>query len=411
MDRILNIGLRGLTLVSKFILIFFLARFIEPAELGLYGLLTVTIGYALYLLGFDFYTFTTREILKRSRDQWGGLLKDQIALSLLLYAVFIPLLLLTFAFGLLPWSVAVWFFVLLVLEHINQELSRLLIAISEQLTASVVLLFRSGLWGIVITVWMFLDPDVRTLHHVLAAWTVGGVLALILGVTKLSTLNISGWHKRVDWQWIRKGLRIALPLLVGTLALRGIFTLDRYWFESLNGLDVLGAYVLYMGMTNALMSFLDAGVFAFKYPGLISAFHAKDDARFRHGMKTMFLQTVVLSVMFAVGAIFVVEPLLTWLDRPIYSQHLYLFYWLLVVMLLYAVGMVPHFGLYAQGSDQPLIRSHVVGVIVFVLVTLAFARLVPQLAVVIGLCASFGTILIWKAIAFQRSTPKQYRLI
>ena len=52
--RLFNMALRGLTLASKFLLIFFLARFLEPAELGLYGLVVATIGYALYLLGLDF---------------------------------------------------------------------------------------------------------------------------------------------------------------------------------------------------------------------------------------------------------------------------------------------------------------------------------------------------------------------
>ena len=85
--RLINVALRGTTLASKFLLIFFLAKFLEPKQLGLYGLLTVTIGYALYLLGFDFYTFTTREIIKLKRHEWGGLLKDQGALSLVLYVL------------------------------------------------------------------------------------------------------------------------------------------------------------------------------------------------------------------------------------------------------------------------------------------------------------------------------------
>jgi hypothetical protein len=52
--RLINISLRGMTLVSKFLLIFFLAGFLEPKELGLYGLLAATIGYSMYLLGFEF---------------------------------------------------------------------------------------------------------------------------------------------------------------------------------------------------------------------------------------------------------------------------------------------------------------------------------------------------------------------
>lgn len=71
-SQLTNIAIRGSTLASKFLLIFFLARFLEPSELGVYGLFAATIGYSLYLLGFDFYTYTTRELLKCDRSQWGG---------------------------------------------------------------------------------------------------------------------------------------------------------------------------------------------------------------------------------------------------------------------------------------------------------------------------------------------------
>jgi len=105
----------------------------------MYGLLTITISYALYFLGFDFYIFTTREVLKAELETQGRLLKSQVGLSLLLYAVFLPLSMSLFVFGLLPWWLAPWFLGLLILEHINQELNRLLVAINRQLIASWVL--------------------------------------------------------------------------------------------------------------------------------------------------------------------------------------------------------------------------------------------------------------------------------
>lgn len=411
LTRLTNIALRGMTLASKFLLIFFLARFLEPAELGLYGLLTATIGYALYLLGFDFYTFTTREILKRERSEWGGLIKDQGALSLLLYAIFLPLLSLIFIKGLLPWHVAGWFFALLVLEHLTQELGRLLIAISEQLLASIVLFLRSGIWAVAVTALMFVEPASRSLYFVLGAWTVGGVAALLLGVFRLKQLGISGWHKKVDWRWIGKGLKVAIPFLIATLAIRGVFTLDRYWFEALVGLDVLGAYVLFMGISNALMSFLDAGVFAFIYPGLISAHHKQDAAAFRQGVRKLLIQTLVLTVIFAAISLVLIGPLLAWLDKPLYIAHKGLFQWILLATLLYVLGMVPHFALYAQGQDRPIIHSHIASLIVFIPATWLFSTHWPYLAVPLGLCTAFTLILLWKSWAYFALTPAHYRLL
>ena len=190
--RTFNILLRAATLASRFLLIFFLARFLDPAQLGLYGLLTATIGYSLYLLGFDFYTFTTREIIKREPKEWGGLLKDQGALSLVLYAVFIPLLSLIFIQQLLPWQLAGWFFALLVLEHLNQELGRLLVAISQQTQASLVLFLRQGTWAIAVVALMAVVPETRSLDYVFGAWSVAGLVTVSVGVYRLSQLHIAG---------------------------------------------------------------------------------------------------------------------------------------------------------------------------------------------------------------------------
>lgn len=405
-----NIAIRGLTLVSKFLLIFFLARFLEPAELGVYGLLAATVGYSMYLLGFDFYTYSTRELLKRERQEWGALLKSQGALTLILYAIFLPLLSLVFINDLLPMSVIGWFFVLLILEHLNQELGRLLVAVSEQLCASLVLFLRSGVWAVLVTGLMFYNPDMRNLDVVFAAWTLGGVGALLLGTLRVRSMGLSGWRQKVDWAWIIKGLKVALALLVATLAIRGVFTLDRYWFQELTGLKVLGAYVLFMGVSMALMSFLDAGIFAFIYPGLISSYQQADAVSFRRGMHKLLLQTVCVSGAFTVIALMAIGPLLVWLDKPLYSEQQGLFIWILLATVLYAVGMIPHYGLYAQGRDRPIIYSHIASLIIFILATWIFAQYWPHLAVPLGLCVSFLCVLCWKSWSFRSLTPAPYRL-
>lgn len=407
-NRLFNLVLRGMTLASKFLLIFFLARFLEPADLGVYGLIVATIGYVMFLLGFDFYAFTSREILKRDLSEWGGLLKDQASVSFVCYVIFLPLLSIVFFQGLLPWRFAGWFFALLVLEHLTQELGRLLITISEQLLASLVLFLRSGVWAVLITVLMFFEPGLRSLDLVFGAWCAGAFLGLCLGVFRLMQLNIGGWRKKIDWRWIAKGLKVAIPLLVASLALRGVFTLDRYWFEVLVGLNVLGAYVLFIGIGNALLSFLDAGVFAFAYPALIRAHNRQEVASFRQSMRKLFIHTLVISFTFSVVALLLVGPLLVWIDKSLYIEHQNLFPWLLLAMVLYAVSMIPHYGLYAQGYDRQILISHIASLQIFILATWALSIAYAHLAVPFGLCISFLFMLCWKSWCFYRLTPAPY---
>lgn len=396
----LNFGLRGATLTSKFILVFFLALFLEPGELGLYGLLTVTISYSIYVIGFDFYTYSTRELLAQPRERWSPMLRDQGVYFMLAYLLVLPLLVVIFLQGWLPWHLAGWFFALLVIEHLAQELNRLLVVMSEQLLASVVLFLRSGLWGLVLLPLMWAMPELRQLETVLLAWLAASSLAVLLGVVRLLRLDRTSLSRPIDWRWMGRGLKIALPLLIGTLALRGVFTFDRYWVEHVAGLEVLGAYTLYMGTASAIVAFLDAGVFVFLYPRLIEAWQQRDRSEFQRTLRQLALQTVVLTVLLAAGAAIVLPMLLSVFGRSFYLEHLFIFYWLLGAIMLYVLGMVPHYGLYAAGRDRPIIGSHVAGLLIFLITAYALASMAGSLAVPWALCITFATIFGWKLGSF-----------
>jgi O-antigen/teichoic acid export membrane protein len=406
---LLNLALRASTLLAKFLLVFILARFLPPAEVGLYGLLAATVTYALYAVGLDFHAFTMREILKGTFDNVGVFLKSHAALCGLLYAALLPVGFCIFVGGLLPWSLAPWFFCLLVLEHLNQEMSRLMIAIGSPMWGSVLLFFRSGLWPVAVAVLMFADPQYRTLLFVFQAWALGALTGLLVGGWKLSKARLGGWSMRVDWQWIYRGVKVAVPLICATLALRGLSTFDRYWYQGLADAESLGAYVLFAGISASLLSFLDAGVFAFIYPALIKAYQAGDSAAYTAGLRRLGVQTLALSLGFACCALIIVHPLLLWLGKPIYLAHLSLFFWLLGASVLSALAMVPHYALYAQGRDRPIIQSHLLGLFVFFIVTALLASVVDGFAVPVGLCAAFAFILCWKALSFYRLTPARFR--
>lgn len=409
--KIFNLGLRGVSLGGKFLLIFLLARFLMPEELGLYGLLAVAISYSLYLLGFDYYTYSTRELVSRGEQGWGQVLKSQSALFCTLYAVVLPILSLAFYFGVLPIRLIGWFFVLVIIEHMNQELFRLFVAISQPLKASIVLCFRSGLWAIAIVLIMIFMPSARTLDAVLIAWLIGGVIALGLSLRWLYAMRIQGWQSEVDWMWIRNGLRVAGPLLIATLALRGLSTFDRYWFEYILGLENLGAYVLFTGVCSALIAFLDAGVFSFIYPLLIKAWHQNDHISFSTLMRKMLWQTVLLVLFFSILCELSIAYLVSWLDKPIYLQSMDLFPWILAGNVFFALGLIPHYGLYAQRQDRPIIVSHIAALGIFVASTIALSEIQPRLAVPISTAIAFLSILCWKTWCYCQVTPAQFRSI
>lgn len=407
--QILNLGLRSLTLLSKFLFVFFLGRYLEPDELGLYGLVAATITYAMSLIGLDFYIFTTREILKHDKTKWGGLLKDQSAILLILYLIFFPLLSLLFFKEFLPWSVFVWFYLLLFLEHVNQEFTRFYVTISDQLVSSALLFFRGGLWSIIAIVFMIKDESLRNLEFTFFSWTIGGLLALSLSIVRLMQLNICGWEKKIDWNWIITGLKISIPFLIATIALRGVFTFDRYLIEAFSGLELVGAYVIFIGLCNSLISFLDAGVISFMYPDLISNWQKKAPKEFSRSVIKLFVQTFLMTFAFSIISLIVLKPLLNWINNPFYLEKMNLFFWILLGMAMNALSMAPHYVLYAQGKDRPIITSHILSLLIFSSSTWLFSYHSKELSVPLGLCCTFFIVFLLKMWAFFRMTPIEYR--
>lgn len=401
--RLLNMVLRAATLGARFLFVFFLARYMDAQAVGYYGLFTATVGYFLYLVGLDFYTYSTREIIKAPDMVRGQMLKGQVSLSALLYLVILPLAAWVVPQAKLPAELLVWFFPILVLEHLNQEICRLLTALSEQVTASLILFLRQGSWALAIVALMALDAELRQLRVVMACWAVAGLAAAWLGIRKLRQLHMGGWQLPVDWAWVRKGVTVSLAFLVATLALRGVQTVDRYWLQSLANIETVGAYVLFLNIASTLMVFLDAGIFAFAYPELIALCHKKQYQLVNRKALRLLAYVVISATAFSIVSWLLLPYLLQWINKPIYGQSLWLYPWLLLAMVINALSMVPHFALYAKGHDKAIIGSHIGAMLVFAIGVWQISQHRPLLAVPAGLVIFFAFILLSKTIAYVAS--------
>lgn len=410
--RLLNIGLRSATLGARFLFIFLLAKYLDPASVGYYGLFTATVGYALYFVGLDFYTYVTREIIKTPNEQRGRLLKDQAALSGILYLILLPIAIIFLHQAGWPGHLAWWFFPILLLEHFNQEMSRLFVALSEQITASLTLFVRQGSWAIAIVALMAWHSNARHLDAVMALWACSGVAAAAMSIWKIKKMQMGGWRVPTDWRWIKKGIAISAAFLIATLALRGFQTIDRYWLEALGGIEIVGAYVLFLGVAGSMMVFLDAGVFAYAYPALIKHCYHQEYEAARTKVRQMLIQTLALSAAFGIVSWLLLPYLLVWINKPAYTNALGLYPWLLIATVINAVSMAPHYALYARGCDKPIIYSHLAALPVFVLATWFFGKTQAVMAVPIGLNIAFAVILVWKYVAYwqinkSESVPQQ----
>jgi O-antigen/teichoic acid export membrane protein len=403
-----NVVLRGLTLGGRFLFTFMLAKSISAESLGLYGLFAASIGYFLYFVGLDFYTFTTREATRRTRDDWGWMLKSHAALCCILYIIILPLIVGFFLIGALPSWMFLWFAAILILEHANQEFSRFFVAISEQLTSSYVFFIRQASWAIVAAVIMALFPAARTLSLVFALWTLSGLVAVLISAQRLRKIAIRGWARPVNWSWVQTGVKVCIPFLLATLALRGAQTVDKYWLQYLVDRRTVGLYVLCTGIANTLLSFLDAGVFSFAYPVLLRCAHNGEWKEFESQLRKMLAATVIICAVFSLISLAILPYLFHWIGNEFYVENRAMYVWVLAATVINALGLVPHYALYSCGEDRPIITSHVVSLVVFVTVTwLASMIVVSATAVLFGITVVFSVILVWKSCSLYQANCRR----
>ncbi len=405
--RVLNIGLRFATLGTRFVFVFFLARYMSADSVGYYGIFTASIGYAIYFVGAELHVYVARQILSVPAEGRGPMLKGHAALSGMLYLVWVPIIVILLNSANWPEHLVWWFLPILFLDHVNQELFRLMVIMRSQLTASFLLFVRQGSWAIGMVLLMIFSQSSRSLDIIMLTWLVAGIAALALGLHKLRQLEISGWRRPVDWAWLRRGLLIAAPFLVATLAQRGILTFDRYWLQDLGGIDIVGSYVLFFGVASSLTVFLDAGVFSYTYPELIKHHINNERAIARAKVRAMLLQTLAISAGFSLVSWGLMPYILLWVGNPVHESYLGMFPWVMFAIALYGISQVPHWGLYAIGKDKVIVLSHVAALMAFVVVTWLSSDAFGPYAVLIGVNTAFGTILAGKAVAYLHFTrPK-----
>ncbi|MEQ8384495.1 MAG: polysaccharide biosynthesis C-terminal domain-containing protein [Coleofasciculus sp. A1-SPW-01] len=369
-------AIRGLTLLSKFILILYLARSFTTYELGLYGLTTATIGFFLYLVGIDFYSFNTREILAHNPSDWTVLIRDQFVFHTIAYFLVSPLVISVFLLGFLPWQYFFWFYLLLILEHLCQESHRILVVLSKPLVAVVAHFFRGGLWTYIFILLITNIPAQGNLRTLFFLWSLGNITSLIFTLYHWQSLNWTKAFKTpIDWIWIKTGIRVSLPLLVGTLALRGIMTIDRYALQHYWGEEYVGIYTFYASIAFVLQIFIDTGITMILYPKVVAAYQQKRWQDYKQ-LKKKFTKAVLgASLLLSLSAALLIYPVISLTQKAVYATYLPVYWILLLSVMVTVLTGIPHYSLYARRLDWAIISSNLTGLVVSLLANII---LVPK---------------------------------
>lgn len=354
--------LRAGTLLSKFAVMYFLARLLPVEAFTLFGLFSVAITYFLYLVGLDFYTYATRDLAEH-RDRAQTIIRSQILFYLFAYAAAVPVALLFFRSNLLPSSLMLLFFLILLVEHLSQEGFRLFVAIGLLLQANWFQFLRMGVWPIAILAGFSSGVLGRTLQTVLWTWFAFALISVLWTAAALNHMGMLRLKGPVDWRWIRLGLRYALPMFLATLCLRGVMTFDRYIMKVFFQASQVGSYILFWNIANGFLAFIDTGIVSNTYPKMLTA---PSDAHRKALAGTMRRQLLWVYGLAALPICLASYGITLTLSKTAFRPNFYLMPVILAASFCYSISLPDHFYLYACKQDRKILLASVAGFLVFV---------------------------------------------
>lgn len=398
----LNLLFRFMTLGAKMLLSFFVLKYISEADFGIYNLIAKTLTLSIVLLGLDFYTYSSRDILQGEKDEQGQKVRDQFAFYLLSYVVFLPLLSLVFFFELIEWEYIVWFYLLLVLDHFTQELYRVLLVFKKPVVASALFFIKVGLWILpLFALWILGYEKFMNINAILGFWTVFELIAILFGLFFFVKLPFKiDFKKAINWHWIKSGLLISLPFFIGTIASNVIEFSDIYmikWHFGLAGDAQVGIYSFFVGMGNIVQMFVQSAILIVFAPKLLESF-SKDKKQFKILHKQMAKQNILASVGISLVVFVFLYPLVQFLGKTNIEANYNLIYLLVGAKVLFNISMIYHYHLYVRHQDKSIIISMVLAAIANVVLNLILIPIYGIYGAAIATFISFVMILTLKFI-------------
>jgi len=404
MTHSINLLLRGLSILGKLLILIFITKYLSVEELGVYGLFITSITLVLYLLGMDFYMFNTREILAKKYLDRLQLIRDQFIFHLIMYVLILPLLFILFVYNILPKEYIIYFYLIVIFEHLSQEFFRLFITLSHQIFANFILLIRTAFWVYVLmALWFFDIKDVANLFSIFTGWFLGALVSVFIAFIYLKKIyRTSKALEKIDWEWIRNGFFISLPFFIGTIGLKLIEFSDRYMIDYFMTKEDVGIYVFFSSISNTMVVFVSTLVTMVYYPKLVSYYQNEDDANYKNTLHFFKRNTLIFTFIGSFGIMILIYPLLTLINKAQFSQEIEILWLLVCANLFFNLSTVPHFVLFAMKKDKLIRNITLLAAFINIVLNFFLIQYAGLLGAAVATFVSFLSVYILKSLKVEK---------
>lgn len=269
------------------------------------------------------------------------------------------------------------FLVILVLDYLGTEIFRILNAIRHQIKASLVLIFRTGIWAIPPILMQNFSID-----FILKSWIFSSTLGLVLGslflIQKFGSVRVV----RPEKQWLSQGFKVALIFFINTLLAKLILYGNRFFIDFYLGKSDLGVYTFYFQMSNMSMVIVFNLFIVFELPMLIA--NSQDKKIIRRFVNRTSRISLLVSILLVPISYF----LALYTGKKLIIDNFQVLLLLQVSATFFNMSLGYHYVLYSRQFDMKILRSSILSFVIFIpsLVALHFYPhlMIPILGVLLA---------------------------
>lgn len=368
-SMVTNVIIRGLNLSSKFLFTLFLAKYFSADFLGSYTIFLTTVTVSIYFIGFEYYAYSQREYLSVDISNFASFVRNQFVFHSIGYMFLLPFVII-FSKSFIPTEYMIFFVIILILDHLNQEFYRLLVVLNKTVVATFNNFFRSGIWIFVFIYLCYFNTNLRTLNFIYLVWLIGELLCFVFSIYFFRGL---GWRnarqEKINWHWIKNGIKVSSVFFVSGIVLKTIEYSERFFLQKIIDTKTVGVYFFFYNIAYLPYTFFTTVLIINYLPKIINTFKTDTKEAYLNTKKEFLVTTKYFVLVFYTLTIIAYFIIINYfLKDNIYVDNKNIFWGLLFASFITIISEIQYIELYIRHLDKLILKSFLLTVVIHIIV-------------------------------------------
>lgn len=391
---------RGLSILSKFLLIGLLVKELSLYEYGNFQLISYFVLLSTTIFGLEYYNVSNRELVLTS-DKFK-IYNTHISFFLSLLGVIIIIQIISFYF-ILPKQLTSLsnFLIILIIclcDYISQEIYRYLMISKKFREANIQLIYKSFFFFFFLIIHLYIHKTIdfkNVLFLMLFSYLLLLILSLITFNKELCTQKI-----RIDILSLKK-IKIVFsrlsPFIILIFFVKGIEFSDKFIVAKILGAEDLGVYAFLYTMGSVLNIFIVSGFYLIYLPELINKYKT-DKKAFVNVLVKFSKLNIGFSLFLFLGIFLTKSVVFVLIDKSEFLNYPNLLLYILVGFVFNNISLIPHVYLYVSNNEKSIMHITGLAFILNLFLTFYFIDIYGIIGAAFSFVCTYIFILISKSI-------------